>query len=325
MTEADLDVHRSDEDVTGALRADVREGLTAAQKWLPPKWFYDARGSELFEDITALPEYYPTRCEREVLRARAGEIAQVTDAATLVELGSGSSEKTRLLLDALTEHGTLKQFVPLDVSESALAEASTAIAADYPGLDVRGVVGDFTEHLDLLPGGQPRLVAFLGGTIGNFLPVDRAKFLSSVRDVLEPGEWLLLGTDLVKDRETLERAYDDAAGVTADFNRNVLRVINERLGADFPVGDFVHESYWDSESEWVEMRLRAAKETLVHIPGADLEVRFDEGEYVRTEISAKFRPEGIAAELAAAGFAVERWWADSESRYGVTLARSARG
>jgi len=324
MTEVDLDVHRSTEDVTEALREDVKTGLTAPRKWLPPKWFYDARGSELFEAITALPEYYPTRSEREILTRQAGEIARITGAQTLVELGSGSSEKTRLLLDALTDHGTLASFVPLDVSESALAEATEAIAADYPKLVVRGVVGDFTEHLDLLPGDQPRLVAFLGGTIGNFLPAERAKFLSSVRDVLQPGEWLILGTDLVKDRETLERAYDDAAGVTADFNRNVLRVINERLGADFAVDDFAHESYWDADAEWIEMRLRAKREMWVRIPGADLEVTFDEGEYVRTEISAKFRSEGIGAELAAAGFVTEQWWTDTGNRYGVTLARSAR-
>ena len=324
MTEVDLDVHRSTEDMTEALREDVKTGLTAPRKWLPPKWFYDARGSELFEAITALPEYYPTRSEREILTRQAGEIARITGAQTLVELGSGSSEKTRLLLDALTDHGTLAGFVPLDVSESALAEATEAIAATYPKLVVRGVVGDFTEHLDLLPGDQPRLVAFLGGTIGNFLPAERAKFLSSVRDVLQPGEWLILGTDLVKDRETLERAYDDAAGVTADFNRNVLRVINERLGADFAVDDFAHESYWDADAEWIEMRLRAKREMWVRIPGADLEVTFDEGEYVRTEISAKFRPEGIGAELAAAGFVTEQWWTDTGNRYGVTLARSAR-
>lgn len=324
MTEVDLDVHRSTEDVTEALREDVKTGLTAPRKWLPPKWFYDARGSELFEAITALPEYYPTRSEREILTRQAGEIARITGAQTLVELGSGSSEKTRLLLDALTDHGTLAGFVALDVSESALAEATEAIAADYPKLVVRGVVGDFTEHLDLLPGDQPRLVAFLGGTIGNFLPAERAKFLSSVRDVLQPGEWLILGTDLVKDRETLERAYDDAAGVTADFNRNVLRVINERLGADFAVDDFAHESYWDADAEWIEMRLRAKREMWVRIPGADLEVTFDEGEYVRTEISAKFRSEGIGAELAAAGFVTEQWWTDTGNRYGVTLARSAR-
>jgi L-histidine N-alpha-methyltransferase len=324
MTEVDLDVHRSTEDMTEALREDVKTGLTAPRKWLPPKWFYDARGSELFKAITALPEYYPTRSEREILTRQAGEIARITGAQTLVELGSGSSEKTRLLLDALTDHGTLASFVPLDVSESALAEATEAIAADYPKLVVRGVVGDFTEHLDLLPGDQPRLVAFLGGTIGNFLPAERAKFLSSVRDVLQPGEWLILGTDLVKDRETLERAYDDAAGVTADFNRNVLRVINERLGADFAVDDFAHESYWDADAEWIEMRLRAKREMWVRIPGADLEVTFDAGEYVRTEISAKFRPEGIGAELAAAGFVTEQWWTDTGNRYGVTLARSAR-
>ncbi|MDT7728888.1 MAG: L-histidine Nalpha-methyltransferase [Actinomycetota bacterium] len=324
MTENDLDVHRSTEDVTETLRADVKAGLTATRKWLPPKWFYDARGSELFEAITALPEYYPTRSEREILTREAGEIARITGAHTLVELGSGSSEKTRLLLDALTEHGTLAAFVPLDVSESALAEATESIAAAYPKLTVKGVVGDFTEHLDLLPGEQPRLVAFLGGTIGNFLPAERSKFLGSVRDVLEPGEWLLLGTDLVKDRETLERAYDDTAGVTAEFNRNVLRVINARLGADFPVDDFSHESYWDAESEWIEMRLRATREMRVRIPGADLEVAFAKGEYVRTEISAKFRSDGIASELAAAGFATECWWTDAANRYGVTLARSAR-
>jgi L-histidine N-alpha-methyltransferase len=324
MTEVDLDVHRSAEDVTEALRGDVKAGLTAAQKWLPPKWFYDAHGSELFEAITELPEYYPTRSEREILTREAGEIARITDAHTLVELGSGSSEKTRLLLDALTEHGTLAEFVPLDVSESALAEAAEAISADYPKLTVRGVVGDFTEHLDLLPGEQPRVVAFLGGTIGNFLPAERAKFLCSVRDVLAPGEWLLLGTDLVKDRQTLESAYDDAAGVTADFNRNVLRVINKRLGADFAVDDFAHESYWDDESEWIEMRLRANRAMRVRIPGAGLEVAFEEGEYVRTEISAKFRPEGVGAELAAAGFATEQWWTDAGDRYGVTLARSVR-
>ncbi|UUV32595.1 L-histidine N(alpha)-methyltransferase [Amycolatopsis roodepoortensis] len=325
MTEVDLDVHHSESDITEQLRSDVRAGLEADQKWLPPKWFYDARGSELFEKITALPEYYPTRSEREVLAARGGEIAESSDAHTLVELGSGSSEKTRLLLDALTSHGTLKEFVPLDVSETALADAAEAITADYPSLKVRGVVGDFTRHLDLLPGDRPRLVVFLGGTIGNFLPADRATFLRSVREVLDEGEWFLLGTDLVKDRETLERAYDDAAGVTAEFNRNMLRVINNGLGANFDPAAFDHVSYWDEENEWIEMRLRAREPLTVDIPGADLQVKFAEGEYVRTEISAKFRREGIAAELAAAGFSVEKWWTDSESRFGVSLARSVRG
>jgi L-histidine N-alpha-methyltransferase len=323
MTEADLESHRGD--VTGELRADVLAGLTAEQKWLPPKWFYDADGSELFEKITALPEYYPTRSEREVLAARAGDVAKLTGAHTLVELGSGSSEKTRLLLDALTGHGTLESFVPLDVSESALAEAAEAIAADYPKLEVRGVVGDFTRHLGLLPGGRPRVVAFLGGTIGNFLPEDRTSFLQSVREVLDEGEWLLLGTDLVKDRETLERAYDDAAGVTAAFNRNVLRVINTRLGANFDLDAFEHVSHWDEHNEWIEMRLRARRALTVDIPGAGLVVRFAEGEHIRTEISAKFRPGGVEAELKAAGFGLERWWTDSQQRFGVSLARSVRG
>lgn len=322
MTEADLESHRRD--VTAELRADVREGLTADQKWLPPKWFYDAEGSKLFEKITALPEYYPTRSEREVLAARAAEIAERTGAHTLVELGSGSSEKTRLLLDALTAHGTLEAFVPMDVSETALAEAAAAITADYPKLEVRGVVGDFTQHLQLLPGTAPRVVAFLGGTIGNFLPDERAEFLHSVRDVLGEGEWLLLGTDLVKDRETLERAYDDAAGVTAAFNRNVLRVINAELGADFDPDEFDHVAHWNADREWIEMRLRARRRTEVRIPGADLIVPFAEGEHIRTEVSAKFRPDGVEAELNAAGFALERWWTDSQQRFGVSLARSVR-
>ncbi|UKD57232.1 L-histidine N(alpha)-methyltransferase [Amycolatopsis sp. FU40] len=322
MTEADLESHRRD--VTAELRADVREGLTADQKWLPPKWFYDAEGSKLFEKITALPEYYPTRSEREVLAQRAAEIAERSGAHTLVELGSGSSEKTRLLLDALTAHGTLEAFVPMDVSETALAEAAAAITADYPKLEVRGVVGDFTQHLQLLPGAAPRVVAFLGGTIGNFLPDERAEFLGSVRDVLGEGEWLLLGTDLVKDRETLERAYDDAAGVTAAFNRNVLRVINAELGADFDPGEFDHVAHWDADHRWIEMRLRARRRTEVRIPGADLIVPFAEGEHIRTEVSAKFRPDGVEAELNAAGFALERWWTDSQQRFGVSLARSVR-
>ncbi|UJW30782.1 L-histidine N(alpha)-methyltransferase [Saccharothrix sp. AJ9571] len=324
MSEPDLTEHHSPVDVTEALRADVRAGLSAPRKWLPPKWFYDAAGSELFERITALPEYYPTRAEREILAGQAPAIARATGARTLVELGSGSSEKTRLLLDALTAHGTLETFVPLDVSGAALAEATEAIAAEYPKLAVRGVVGDFTEHLDLLPGGSPRVVAFLGGTIGNFLPAERAKFLRSVRDVLEPGEWLLLGADLVKEPERLERAYDDAAGVTAEFNRNVLRVINERLGADFDVDAFEHVSHWNAEDEWIEMWLRATEEQVVRIPGADVEVRFAAGEHVRTEISAKFRPEGLAAELAAAGFDVAERWTDAEGLFSLTLAAADR-
>ncbi|MEU7481611.1 L-histidine N(alpha)-methyltransferase [Lentzea sp. NPDC042327] len=322
MTEPVLDVHLKPEDAVHALRADVRAGLTADPKWVSPKYFYDATGSALFEDITRLPEYYPTRAEREVLAARAGEIAATTGAHSLVELGSGSSEKTRLLLSALRDHGTLTEFVPQDVSVSALTEAAHAIIADYPGLRVHGVVGDFTQHLGLLPGVSPRLVAFLGGTIGNLIPEEREKFLHTVRDVLRPGEWLLLGTDLVKDRETLVRAYDDAQGVTAAFNRNVLNVLNRELGGDFDVAAFEHVAMWNSEQEWIEMRLRATRAMTVTLAGLGLAVEFREGEELRTEVSAKFRRDGVRAELEDAGFTLHRWWTDSRDRFAVSLARA---
>ncbi|MDT4988587.1 MAG: L-histidine Nalpha-methyltransferase, partial [Micromonosporaceae bacterium] len=229
MTVPELEIYLDEGDLARSLRADVRAGLTATPKWLPPKWFYDAAGSELFEEITRLPEYYPTRAERSVLDARAVEIARITEAKTLVELGSGSSEKTRLLLDALAGHGALATFIPLDVSAAALAAAVTALTAEYPGLSIHGIVGDFTRHLKMLPGGGTRLIAFLGGTVGNLLPAERHQFLTALRAAIEPGEWLLLGTDLVKDERILVPAYDDAAGVTAEFNRNVLRVLNREL------------------------------------------------------------------------------------------------
>ncbi|MGW6445019.1 L-histidine N(alpha)-methyltransferase [Lentzea sp. NPDC055074] len=322
MTEPVLDVHLTPEDAAHALRADVRAGLTADPKWVSPKWFYDAVGSALFEDITRLPEYYPTRAEREVLAERAGDIAVATGAHSLVELGSGSSEKTRLLLSALREHGTLQEFVPQDVSVSALTEAAHAIMADYPGLRVHGVVGDFTQHLSLLPGESPRVVAFLGGTIGNLIPEEREKFLRTVRDVLEPGEWLLLGTDLVKDRDTLVRAYDDAQGVTAEFNRNVLNVLNREVGGDFDVEAFEHVALWNAEQEWIEMRLRAKRAMTVTLAELGLTVEFREGEELRTEVSAKFREEGVKQELEDAGFSLHRWWTDSQGRFAVSLAQA---
>ena len=326
MSDSDItiDNHLSADHLDGALRSDVLAGLTAEPKTLPPKWFYDARGSELFEQITALPEYYPTRAEREILATHASELARSTDATTLVELGSGSSEKTRLLLTALREHGTLDTFVPLDVSGSALRESAAAIASDYPGLRVHGVLGDFTEHLDLLPGSAPRLVAFLGGTIGNLVPAERAKFLAGVRSVLNAGEWLLLGTDLVKDPGTLVRAYDDAAGVTAEFNRNVLRVLNRELNADFDVDAFEHLSVWDTDREWIEMRLRATRPMRVHVRDLDLTVEFADGEQMRTEVSAKFRQDGVRAELADSGFELVSWLTDSAGRFALSLARAVR-
>ncbi|MEG3627940.1 L-histidine N(alpha)-methyltransferase [Streptomyces poriticola] len=305
------------EDTTdAALRADVLAGLTGTPKTLPPKWFYDARGSELFDEITGLPEYYPTRAEREILLARAGDIAAATGARTLVELGSGSSEKTRHLLDELTH---LRGYVPVDVSESALTRAGRALVAERPGLDVHALIADFTAALTLpdMPG--PRLVAFLGGTVGNLLPAERTAFLASVRSVLAPGDALLLGTDLVKDEGVLVRAYDDAAGVTAAFNKNVLTVINRELGADFDPAAFDHVARWDPQREWIEMRLRSRGAQTVKIPALELAVDFAAGEELRTEVSAKFRRDGVAAELSAAGLRPAHWWTDTEDRFALSL------
>lgn len=319
-TTAVLDVHLTDADAERALREDVLAGLTATPKALPPKWFYDARGSELFEQITELPEYYPTRTEAALLARCVGEIAFLSGADTLVELGSGSSTKTRMLLDAFTRAGTLRRYVPQDVSESALRQAMDALAPDYPGLVLHGVVGDFTRHLDRLPGGGRRLVAFLGGTIGNLVPDERRVFLGRLRAVLEPGEQLLLGTGLVVPREVVLPAYDDAAGVTAEFNRNVLHVLNRELGADFDVDAFAHVAVWDAENEWIEMRLRATRAMTVHVRALDLTVEFTEGEEMRTEISAKFRPDGVRGMLAETAFALTRWWTDPDQRFGLALA-----
>ncbi|HEY1674156.1 MAG TPA: L-histidine N(alpha)-methyltransferase [Streptosporangiaceae bacterium] len=321
-----------------SLRADALAGLTAAPKTLPPKWFYDAAGSELFEKITALPEYYPTRAEREILQAVAPQIAAASGAATLIELGSGSSEKTRLLIDALREAGTLRRYVPVDVSEQALLAAATALFSDYPGLEVSGVVSDFEEYVGLLGAGDdsadhvsasdggaegPRLVAFLGSTIGNLLPAERASFLARIRSGLADGDALLLGTDLVKDPAVLVSAYDDEAGITAAFNKNVLSVLNHELGADFDPDAFEHVARWDAGQEWIEMRLRATSPQTVRLPAIDLTVEFAAGEEMRTEVSAKFRREGVARELAAAGFTLDRWWTDGQGRFGLSLARPA--
>jgi L-histidine N-alpha-methyltransferase len=309
------------------LRADVRVGLTAARKWLPPKWFYDKVGSELFEEITRLPEYYPTRAEREILRREAGVMIRSAGCDTLVELGSGSSEKTRLLLDELTGRAPADPlarpgYVALDVSEDALRGACAGLARQYPVLRIEAVRADFEHQLHLLPAGSGhgrRLVAFLGGTIGNFPPAQRIRFLASLRDQLSPGDHLLLGADLVKSAEVLVPAYDDAAGVTAAFNLNLLDVLNRRLSADFDRTGFAHRAVWDPEHEWIEMRLRAVRPMTVQLPAVGLTVRFDAGEELRTEISAKFRQEGLSAELVTAGFAARGWWTDEAGRFSVSL------
>jgi L-histidine Nalpha-methyltransferase len=338
-----------------SLRADALAGLTATPKSLPPKWFYDAQGSALFEKITELPEYYPTRAERSILRTVAPRIAELTGAASLVELGSGSSDKTRLLLSALRDGGTLRRYVPVDVSESALTLAGDALAAEYPGLAVHAVVADFDKYLglptaadgsteenraggnraggrggdaDRAAGGSagddrddegPRLVAFLGSTIGNMVPAERAVFLRRVRAQLRPGDAFLLGTDLVKDPALLVAAYDDAAGVTAAFNKNVLAVLNAELGADFDLDSFEHVAVWDAEREWIEMRLRATAAQSVRVRDLGLTAEFAAGEEMRTEVSAKFRRDGARAELAAAGLALRSWWTDEGGRFGLSL------
>lgn len=320
MTAATLDIHLTDDDLTAALRADARLGLTADPKWLPPKWFYDARGSELFEQITELPEYYPTRTERALLERVVDAIARAAQAEVLVELGAGSAAKTRLLLTALSAQGPLKTYVPQDVSSAALRATADDVAAEFPGLAVHGVVSDFTDTLQNLPRGGRRMIAFLGGTIGNLVPEERAEFLGRIHDVLEPGEHVLLGAGLVIDPAVLVPAYDDAAGVTAEFNRNVLHVLNSRLRADFAPEKFRHVAVWDPAREWIEMRLEASEDMTVTVADLDLTVRFARGEQLRTEISAKFRVERLDAELADTGFATRNVWTDPDERFALVLA-----
>jgi len=304
-----------------SLEEDARDGLTAVPKDIPPKWFYDDRGSALFDEITRLTEYYPTRCERAILTGHAREIAAQASADTLVELGSGTSEKTRLLLDAMRDTGKLRRFVPFDVSKQTLHDAAAAIEQEYPGIDVAPVVGDFTLDLDEIPRGGRRLVAFLGGTIGNLLPAPRTAFLAAVASMLGPDDHFLLGTDLVKDVTRLVAAYDDQDGVTAEFNKNVLHVMNRELDASFDLGTFDHVAVWDAHEEWIEMRLRSTCTQTVLVRALDLEVKFEEGEEMRTEVSAKFRRDRIAAELEQAGLEVVGWWTDPAGDFALSLSR----
>ncbi|MBC6460741.1 L-histidine N(alpha)-methyltransferase [Actinomadura sp. HBU206391] len=312
------------DDLEKALRQDVMDGLTGEPKSLPPKWFYDERGSALFEEITQLAEYYPTRCERAIIAERAPEIAVATRADTLLELGAGSGEKTRLLLDAFDAFdGTLGEYVPVDVSGDFLVAAADQIAGDYPALAVRAVVADYEQHLHLLPTGGRRLIAFLGGTIGNMMPAKRIGFLQGLRATMAPGDTLLFGADLVKEKARLVRAYDDALGVTAEFNRNVLHVINDRLGGDFVPEAYEHVAVWDAGNEWIEMRLRSTVDQVVRIEVLDLTVRFAEGEEMRTEISSKFRMERLSAELEAAKLTLDRCWTDADGDFSLVLAAPA--
>jgi L-histidine N-alpha-methyltransferase len=308
-------------DRRAALADDARSGLGAARKMLPSKWLYDEAGSDLFDQITRLPEYYPTRAERAILETHADQIADLSGAGTLIELGSGTSTKTRLLLDALTAAGTLRRFVALDVAESTLVEALTTLAADYPGVATAGVVGDLEVHLDRLPDGHDRLIAFLGGTVGNFEPAARKSFFAAIGGLLHEGEWFLLGTDLVKDPARLIRAYDDAAGVTAKFEKNALAVVNRGLGADFDVDAFDYRAVWSEVDERIEMGVVSQGPQRVRVAGLDLVVALEAGEEIRTEVSAKFHLERIGEELRAAGLDPVATWTDAAGDFGLTLAR----
>ena len=309
-----------------SLANDVLDGLTRPFKELPPKHFYDSRGSELFERICELPAYYPTRAERSILEARAAEIVTATGAGELVELGSGAADKARILLDAMAEAGTLHRYVPLDVSEVVVRDAASQLVEEHPELRVHGVIGDFERHLDRVPGpvdGVPRIVALLGGTVGNFPPGTRRRLLRSVGALLGPEDRLLLGTDLVKDPAVIEAAYDDPEGVTAEFNRNVLHVINRELDADFTPELFGHVAFFDRRHEWIEMRLRADRPCSVLIGGLGLRIEFAAGEELRTEISAKFTRKRIEADYRAAGLVLDRWYTDEHEHYALSLASRA--
>ena len=307
-------------EVHDTLAEDVRRGLAGPLRELPPKYFYDERGSELFDRITSLPEYYPTRCEREILNRHAPAIIERSGADELVELGSGTASKTRALLYAMAGQGRLGRYVPFDVDHSVVQASASELVEAYPGLRVHGVVGDFGRDLGQIPDGERRLFAFLGGTIGNLYPDERAAFLAGLREVMGPTDRLVIGTDLVKDRSVLEAAYNDSAGLTAEFNRNVLRVINAGLGGDFDPEAFEHVAFFDEANSWIEMRLRANGAQVVRIDGAGLELRFADGDEIRTEISAKFTRDAVAGELEVAGLALDDFFTDGAGLFGLAFA-----
>ncbi|GAA3309063.1 L-histidine N(alpha)-methyltransferase [Streptomyces cinereospinus] len=303
-----------------ALRADIGDGLTRVPKSTAPTWFYDARGSELFEEITQLPEYPLWRAELGLLRLHARDVAERTGARSLVELGSGSSTKSKLIIEALDPAGL--HYVPVDVSADALHEAGAHLVRDYPGIRLHALRADFTAPLVLpaLPADGPRLIAFLGSTLGNFRRPARGPFLRGLRDVMRPEDFLLIGADLVKTEQEMVAAYDDAQGVTAEFNKNLLHVLNRELDADFDPGAFDHVAVWNSAERHIEMRLRSRAEQVVKVRGLDLTVRFGAAEEWITERSAKFTTDRLREEMTGAGLHTRQLWADSDAGFALVLA-----
>lgn len=301
------------------LAADVRHGLGRRPKTLPPKYFYDARGSRLFEAICDLPEYYPTRTEQALLGEIAADVVDLIRPTHLIELGSGASRKTRLFLDALARRPGGVWYVPWDVSEEMLRQSAAALQVAYPQLRIRGIVGDYQHHIDRLPGGARRLVIFLGSTIGNLTRGETRRFLGALGHRLEPGDALLLGLDLVKPAPVLNAAYNDSKGVTAEFNRNVLRVLNRELDGDFDLDCFEHVAFYDPRRARVEMHLRATRFQRVRLRKLPLEVAFGAGETIRTEISRKFTRTDAVEMLASAGCSLKRWYESADRYFALVL------
>lgn len=322
LTRLHLDRRLPPDLLVNALRADARTGLTASPKYLPSKWLFDSKGSALWEQITQLPEYYPFRTERDILQTVADEIAEITQASSIIELGSGSANKTTILLRALRRTGTIRTYTSFDISESALIAAGSRLTAEYPGLSVRVVLADFETQAEVIATYEcpsPRLVLFLGGTIGQLMPAQRAEFLRRLRGVLRKGDRLLLGVDLVKDPAEFMAAYNDSAGVSTAFNKNLLAVLNARIGADFNLDAFDYVVTWQDEAECVAMWEQSRVSQAVRLSEIDLSVELAAGERIWTAISAKFRRDGIRTELGCAGFSLSHWWTDADGRYALSL------
>jgi L-histidine N-alpha-methyltransferase len=318
-----IDVYLDEAGALASMAEEVRAGLTASPKVLLPKYFYDERGSWLFEKITELPEYYLTRAERSLLKDVVGRVAETTRPREIVELGAGSALKTQALLDAGRAVGTLQRYVPVEVSAAMVEHSAERLSEACPWLEIHAVVGDFERHLGKIPHGENRLVALLGSTIGNLTRPRAVRFLRDVRGLLGDDGHLLLGTDLVKDRAVLEAAYNDSQGVTADFNRNVLRVINHQLRGDFDPESFEHVAEYNDAEQRMEMYLESGSSQQVRVADLDLVVSFDAGERMRTEVSCKYTRDSVGDILHRAGLSLDEWFTDSDGAFALSLASPA--